>query len=225
IDIAVWHSLWTLARKAQTGHAPTRREALFDFHLGYWGTAALAVCFMILGAGTLFGSGQTFQASAGGFALQVIALYTQALGEWARPVIGTAAFAVMFSTTLTVVDGFPRAIAVLLRRFVEPETPWSADDAQPGFRKAYWISLAVLAAGSVGLIALALGQLKWLVDVATTLSFLTAPALAWLNHRAMGGEHVPAAARPGPGLRAFSALSIAVLALFAAGYLYVRFVA
>jgi Mn2+/Fe2+ NRAMP family transporter len=222
IDVSVWHSLWTLARKSETRHAPTVREAVFDFHLGYFGTSALALCFLALGAGTMYGSGAVFSASAGGFAAQVIELYTQTLGAWARPVIGTCAFAVMFSTTLTVVDGFPRALAVLVRRFSEPEQPWTADDAHPAFRRTYWASLVLLGVGSIAVIALLLGQLKALVDVATTLSFLTAPALAWLNHRAITGAHVPAEAQPGPRLRAFSALSIGVLALFALGYLYLR---
>lgn len=222
IDISVWHSLWTLARKSETGQTPTMRAAIFDFHMGYWGTALLAVCFLTLGAGTMYGSGAEFSASAGGFATQVIELYTQSLGAWVRPVIGLCAFAVMFSTTLTVVDGFPRALAGLVRRFREPEVPWTADDTQPGFRRAYWISLAVLAVGSVTVIGLLLGQLKALVDVATTLSFLTAPALAWLNHRAIIGEHVPVEARPGPRMRAFSLLSVAMLSAFAVFYLYLR---
>lgn len=225
IDVSVWHSLWTLARKQQTGDAPTVAEAVSDFHLGYWGTALLALCFVLLGAGVMYGKGLSFPESAVAFSAQIIDLYAAALGDWARPVIGTCAFAVMFSTTLTVVDGFPRGLAVLTRRLREPEQPFTADDGHPGFRRAYWASLALLSLGSLVLIGLLVDRLKVLVDVATTLSFLTAPGLAWLNHRAICAEHVPAAARPGPALRRFSALCNLLLLAFALGYLWLRWLA
>ncbi|HEB85226.1 MAG TPA: divalent metal cation transporter, partial [Bacteroidetes bacterium] len=37
IDISVWHSIWTLERRKQTGHAPSLRHALLDFNIGYFG--------------------------------------------------------------------------------------------------------------------------------------------------------------------------------------------
>lgn len=58
------------------------------------------------------------------------------------------------------------------------------------------------------------------IDIATTLSFLTAPALAVLNHRAMYRENVPEELRPKGWLRALSLFGIAALSLFALVYLY-----
>ena len=220
IDLAVWHSLWTLARREQTGQTPTRRAVLADFHLGYWGAAGLALCFVILGAGVMYGRGVAFQPSAGGFAAQVIELYVATLGDWSRPLISVAAFACMFSTTFTVVDGFPRALSVLGRRFAGPEAAWSGE---AGSRALYWGSLVVLGAGSVLIVTSFLKSLKELVDLATTLSFLTAPALAVLNHRAITGAEVPADARPGPAVLRFSLVSIVVLTGLALTYLWVRF--
>ncbi|MEZ4468884.1 MAG: divalent metal cation transporter [bacterium] len=220
IDLAVWHSLWTLARREQTGRTPTRRAVLADFHLGYWGAAALALCFVILGAGVMYGRGVPFQATAGGFAAQVIELYVSTLGDWSRPLISISAFACMFSTTFTVVDGFPRALSVLARRFTDAERPWSGEE---GSRRLYWASLVVIGAGSVLICLYFLKSLKELVDLATTLSFLTAPALAILNHRAITGAEVPAAARPSRGVLGFSLLSIVVLTGLAVAYLWVRF--
>lgn len=57
----------------------------------------------------MFGSGEAFDDRAAAFAQQVVALYTRNLGACAAPLIGLAAGTVMFSTTLTVADGFPRA--------------------------------------------------------------------------------------------------------------------
>lgn len=221
-DVSVWHSLWTLARRRETGHAPSVREALVDFNVGYLGTALLALCFVALGAGVMFGSGEKFADQAGAFAGQVIALYTKQLGEWARPVIATSAFTVMFSTTLTVCDGFPRALATLAARFRGEETPGKPDSSS---RFVYWGALAVLGVGSLAIIAFFAGTLKTLVNLATTLSFLTAPALAWLNHRAILGREVPVAARPGRAMAAFSWSGILFSLGLALYYVWIQWLA
>ncbi len=217
IDIAVWSSLWTLARARQTGYRPTVREAGLDFDIGYVGTMLLAVCFLLLGAGVMHASGRAFAAGPGAFAAQVVALYAETLGAWSGPLLGLAAFAVMLSTTVTVVDGFPRALSSL-RAVLRDER---GDEAIEG--KAYWISLAVLAAGSLLVIGPFAGRLKALVDLATTLSFLTAPALSALNHLAVTGSEVPEEGRPGPWLRRWSLAGIALQGAFAAGYVWLRF--
>lgn len=212
IDLAVWHSLWTLAKRNQTGHAPSLREAMLDFDIGYVGTAILAFCFIFMGAAIMYGGGQPPAPNAIAFGNQVIGLYTKALGSWSRPLIAGSAILVMFSTTLTVVDGFPRAIATLLARFQSPEEP-GAPPAASG--PAYWGSVIILGIGSVVVIVFLGGSLKTLLVLATTLSFLTAPLLSVLNHRAVLSQEVPADMRPGPKMVAFSLLSIAVQAVFA----------
>jgi len=136
----------------------------------------------------------------------------------------------MFSTTLTVLDGFPRALSTLLHRFVEPETPIQdvAPDAPTETRDpvgvAYWGALVVLAGGAMMVITWLQGSLKSLVDLATTLSFFTAPILAWLNHRAVTGAEVPVDRRPGKGMLTASIVSIVVMTLFAAYWLKIRFI-
>lgn len=220
-DISIWSSLWTLARQRETNHRPSTREALLDFKIGYLGTVLLALCFLTLGAGVMFTTGRQFDAPAAAFAAQVVDLYVDNLGDWSRPLIGLSALTVMFSTTLTVIDGFPRAIACLVDRFRGPEIPGTVESRNG---RAYWVALIVLGLGSLLIIRFVTGQLKALVDLATTLSFLTAPALAWLNHRAMFGEEVPAGDRPGPRMRLYSWIGILFSAAFALFFLYVRFV-
>ncbi|MFN3201106.1 MAG: Nramp family divalent metal transporter [Bradymonadia bacterium] len=222
IDVAAWHSMWTLARSEDVGERPTVKAVLADFHLGYWGAAGLAVCFVILGAGVMHGSGVELANSAGGFAGQIIELYASTLGEWSRPMIGGCAFAVMFTTTFTVVDGFPRALAVLTERMRGPEQAWAPTKGDRRFNTAYWVSLAVLGAGSLAVITLFIGSLKAMVDLATILSCLTAPLLAWLNHRAILGDEVPPEHRPSKGLQIVSWAGITMLAAVAVGYLVLR---
>lgn len=225
IDVAVWQSLWTLAREKDSGHRPSLRESMADFNIGYWGTAFLAVCFLTLGAGVMHRDGVELADSAGAFAAQVISLYGETLGEWSRPIIAIAAFATMFSTTLTVVDGFPRALSVLVARLRAPEQPGGKDEEERGYRLTYWISVAVLAAGSLLIIYALLASLKAMVDLATTLSLITAPVLAWLNHRAVLRPEVPREMRPQPWLVAASWAGIVVLGSFALYYLWLRLLA
>lgn len=217
IDVSVWQSIWTLARRDETGHRPTRRESAIDFYAGYVGTAALAVCFLVLGAAVL--GGVAVENSPGRFAAQVIDVYAQSLGAWSRPLISVAAFATMLSTTLTVVDGFPRAISVLVDRLRGPER----DDGRCSDRTpAYWAALGSLFLGSVILLAFLDRSLPALIDLATTLSFLSAPVLSWLNHRAVLSSEVPVEHRPGAGLVLASWAGIALQALFALYFLYLQ---
>lgn len=220
-DISIWHSLWTLARRRETGVAPSVRNALVDFNVGYIGTAILAICFIFMGASVMFHSGKEFAAAPPAFAAQIIQLYTENLGAWTGPVVTISAFAVMFSTTLTVVDGFPRALATLTARFRSEEQPDVPDTIS---RKAYWVSLGTLYIGSLVVIQFFYESLKTMVDVATVLSLLTAPALAWLNHRAMTSDAVPVKARPSSGMRAFSWFGIAMSLLLALYFVGIRWV-
>lgn len=224
MDVSVWQSFWALARRRQTGHVPTLRQTLFDFKLGYVGTGIIAILFCGLGAAVMFNSGVEVERSAAGFARQLIELYTATLGEWSRPIIGTAAFTAMLSTTLTVIDGFPRALYLTGRRLIGPETEDEAA-ASAVRTSGFWIWTLILIAGALLIIRYATSSLLNLVDLATILSFATAPFLAILAYRAMTAPDVPDQFKPGPGLRATAILGIAFLLAFLAYFLYHRFVA
>lgn len=216
VDISVWHSLWTLERAKETGHKPRLAEALFDFNLGYLGTALLALCFVALGALVFFGSGEEIAAAPQAFAFQLFDLYTEALGPWARPLIEVAAFTTMFSTTLTVADAFPRA----LERTFEVLVP-----DREGRPRAwlYWGSMTVLMAGALLLMSVFRRSLTGMVDLATTLSFLTSPILGLLNYRAVTGSHMPPGTTPPTWLRVLTWAGLAFGFAFGAVFLVWRF--
>ena len=221
MDVGVWQSLWVLARKNETGHTPTLSETLFDFKLGYFGTGLLAIMFCILGAAVMFGKGEAFEPGATAFAGQVIDLYTSTLGAWSRPVIALAAFTTMFSTMLTVMDGFPRALQLVVRRFRTAEDPDEVME-RSGNSWDYWAWMALLCAGGMIVIAFYLTSLKALVDLATTLSFVTGPFLGILTYRAITSNAVPAEFRPKPWLRALAVLAVVFLIAFLLFFLYYR---
>lgn len=120
IDIAVWSSIWTLARVRSRGARGTQDQILLDFDAGYLATLVLAIAFAVLGAGVMHGRGLEFEASPAAFAGQVIDLYASQLGSWTWPIVATAAFLTMLSTTVTVADGFPRTIAAIVEAWKRP---------------------------------------------------------------------------------------------------------
>lgn len=223
VDLSVWQSLWTLERSRDLRRRIPLAESMVDFHVGYWGTAVLAVCFVLMGAGLMFEQGLTFEDPAGRFAAQLVEMYGRTLGTGLEPLIGVAAFAVMFSTTLAVLDGFPRALEAFAERVRRPEA--DLFEAAPSFTvRPYWLFLAFTVAGALTLLSIFPSSLKGLIDTVTTLSFLTAPILAWLNHRALVSPEVAAVEAPARWLRIWSAVSIGLQAVFAAVYLYLRYV-
>lgn len=206
LDITVWHSLWSLAKNEQTGHDASKRECELDFYVGFTLCIVLALAFVVLGASLLYGSGTQPAETAGAFANQLVGLYTQSLGEWARPLIATCAIAVMFSTTITVLDAIPRTMSALVGEF---------RGVEPKGNHGYWIWLGVLATGAVVILAVFLRSLSDMVDLATTLSFLGTPAIAYFNHRAMTSDAVPADHRPARWLVVLSWVGITFWSAFA----------
>lgn len=223
VDISVWYSLWSVAKSRASGHQATLRETLWDFNVGYVGTIVLAVCFVVLGTGTMHGKELAYAPTAAGFAEQLIDMYVQTLGAWSAPLIGASAFCVMLSTVVTGIDGYPRVVIELARIARQPGT--SADQkpiTAAGERRLYAASLAILAVGSFVVLFFFLTALRVFVDVAATIAFLCGPIIAWLNHRAIMSPNVPESMRPSLGLRVLSLCGIAVLSMIAVYYLYLK---
>ena len=114
VEISVWHSVWSESKNETEGKVASLKEALFDFRVGFIGTAFLAICFLAIGALVMYGSGVEFKAGGAAFAEQLLDMYKQALGDWAYPIVAIAALTTMFSTTLTLLDAFPRTIGMSL---------------------------------------------------------------------------------------------------------------
>jgi Mn2+/Fe2+ NRAMP family transporter len=208
IDISVWSSLWTLAKNRSSGQRTGVREALLDFRIGYLGTGVIALAFLTLGAGVMHATGHRFSPQGPVFSLQLVDLYAETLGAWARPVMLVAVVTTMFSTTLTVMDGFPRALARSFRvlRNGLPEEPVEEKETA-----GYWIALVILAILTVVVFARFVGTLTAMVDFATIVSFVTAPVLGYLNLRAVTAPHMPREARPGRALVGLSWVGIVLM--------------
>ncbi len=209
VDLSTWNSLWAIERMKQTGYVPKLREILFDFKFGYWVTAILALCFLTLGANVMYGTGVELSGNSTVFSHQVVTLFTSALGDWSYLIIATAAFSTMFSTTITVVDGFGRAMGETSRLLFFKEA---------GVRTTYTWTMVVIVVVSFLFILLLSSNLKDLVDLATILSFLIAPVIAFINYRVITSNQLEPEYRPGKGLLLLAKTGIAFLTIFALLY-------
>ncbi len=183
IEASVWPSLWALEREKQTKYKPSYKESLIDFHVGYIGSAIMALFFLGLGALVLYGSGEQFSGSSIKFSEQLVSVYSQTFGEWSTSIISAIALATMFSTALTVIDGYPRTLAASIVQ-ISP----SAGKYSP---KLYWMWVLFLSIAAVLIIGVFTSSMKTLLDFATIISFLAAPFFAYINFKVVKSKFNP----------------------------------
>lgn len=217
IDITVWQSLWTLAKYREKKTKPQLRGVLFDFKVGFIGTVVLAMCFLLLGALVVNGSGESLSPSGVVFAGQLIQMYTVNIGTWSYAIIAVAAITTMFSTTMTCLDAYPRVMTPLSRELI----PKLKEKISPAKERIFWFIVVVV--GAVLLLSVLSSSMGTMVDIATTLSFVTAPVLAILNYRVVTDKHMPEAFRPRKAMRIYAMAGILILSLFTLLYLIWNF--
>ena len=218
IDISVWHSFWSIAKRKEGKHIPTVKESLFDFNVGYIGTAVLSIGFLSLGALIMYGSGESFSSNGTTFAGQLINLFTSNLGSWAYIFIAVAALTTMSSTTLTCLDAYPR----VLKPATELLIPRLKKNDKDGWNWLSWFWLGILLSGTMLIIVFFLKGMSFLVDLATTLSFLTAPVLGYLNLRVVTGKNMKKENQPKLWLKVLSWVGLIVLTGFGVYYVIWR---
>lgn len=179
-DISVWQSMW-IQEKTKIESNYSFKRSLFDFHLGYWGTALLAGIFLMLGANVFYFDGIETSHQAGQFASQLINIYTETIGSWAYLFIAIAAFTTMLSTTIAVLDGFSRVLVPVSIEIVKKEI-------HP--RVVYTAWLLTICSGGLLLISKFSHNMKSMVDFATSVSFLTTPILGWMNLKLMHQKNI-----------------------------------
>ena len=211
LDISIWHSIWTLEKKKS--QKITAKESIFDFNVGYLATVILGICFVSLGALVMYNSGISFSNSGGVFAGQLIDLYTSNLGDSFYLIISICAFTTMLSTTITCLDASPRTMSRATQLLTKN------NDKNYYF---HWIS--ALAIGTMLIFYFLLSEMGALVELATVLSFITAPFYAILNYKLIMSDNMPKSHKPSKNLRILSIIGIFFLSFFALGYILTRFI-
>jgi Mn2+/Fe2+ NRAMP family transporter len=212
IDASAFTSVWMEKRSERTGHKPSLNEALVDFNIGYLSSAVLAIAFVCLGALVMYGTGEEFSNSPIAFTGQLTSLYTRVIGG-GRWMVSFIAFVTLFSTVLTVLDGYTLTInAGFAQLFPENRT----------VERMRFIVMPTLIVAAVLLASFFARGIKSMLDFTTITAFLTAPALAYLNHRAVTSDSFPPELRPHGALKLLSWAGLTFLLLFSAAYLYTR---
>ncbi|MGN1149843.1 MAG: hypothetical protein ACI4SY_03960, partial [Sutterella sp.] len=125
LDLSAIQSVWVTCQQRREG--VTARGLFFDFNLSYAATALLAVVFLALGALMMHASGQVPAKNGAAFTAQLIGMYETAVGSWSRPFLALMAFACIWGTTITVLDGYARVIGVCQQHIRGlPEDPSSS---------------------------------------------------------------------------------------------------
>jgi Mn2+/Fe2+ NRAMP family transporter len=198
INVAIWHSLWAVEH-LETWRKTTgdKREllglGLFDLRVGYVLSAALAAVFISLGATLLKPRGLTPDGVQ--VALTLSKIYTEVLGNWMFPVFMLAAFAAMFSTAYSVMDGFPRTFAKLLETLF-PAAPLLKKKGNP----AYWSFMAVIFLFAIGANRILPNPVA-LIQLVGLVSLGVAPVLYGLNYYCVTRLIDDESLRPSRGLR------------------------
>lgn len=208
VDLSVWNSIWTIRKSEDLPSAPQKRKVLAEFHLGYWLSAVAALLFLGLGAMLMYGD-TSFPHSAVGFTGQLIELYMEALGSNYAIVIKIAATAAMFSTTLSVFDGYGRSLEALSIALFNRALP-------------YWVAIAAVSLGGWYLVWEFQSRIAQLVDLAMLISFLIAPIVAILNHRLVHHSDFPTSHKPKRWLTVWSYAGIVTLLLMSIYFIAIQ---
>ena len=222
IDIAVLQSYWTKEKLkgsfAEGGDKNSSEQqiadAWFDFKVGYWVTGLLAFCFMLLGTSLFYQGDIELSSKAIPFSKQIIAAYTNQLGDWSFALVGVCTFTVMFSTTLSVLDGFPRVFSGWIK-----ETFDKADASNARYTASLWVMVLFASL----LLFLFMADFKKFIDLATITTALVSPFLAMLNHMVLFGSDsvVPKEYRP-RWMEWTSLTGIVVLLFLSIAFVWVR---
>ncbi|MFA0229967.1 NRAMP family divalent metal transporter, partial [Vibrio sp. 10N.261.45.A7] len=181
IEISSITSMWLKSQKEK--QEVTAQSALFDFNVGYIGTALLALVFVALGALVLHGSGVELSRSGVGFTHQLVGIYASTIGEWSRPLIALIAFFCIFGSTITVIDGYSRVLAESQRLLFKK-------DSRPRMLQGWIIIVSIAALAIVMFFSAALMPM---LDFAMVLAFATTPFFALLNFILVNKAKLPKA--------------------------------
>lgn len=171
IEISTINSLWSVEKRKTVDF--NEEDALFDFNVGYIGTAILAFFFLALGALIQYGNGEPVQGASAAYIAQFVSMYASALGAWAKPLITFIAFLCIFGTVITVIDGYSRANDEALHLLVGKK-----GTSQKSL--ATWMTLTSI----LGLVIVYgfSGQVAIMLRFAMIASFITTPFFAYLNY-------------------------------------------
>lgn len=211
---SIFLSSWACEKKALRPDEFDHGRAVADLNAGWGLTILLAISFTIMGAAILFQTDRVVPASAGAFATELLLVFTALIGQWSYPMIAAAAIAVMLSTVVALLDVLPRVTASLIDRM---------RGRSERAVTSYTLLLAVQVVGVALMLLLLLKNFMTFINFATSTAFITAPALAYYNYRAVTVEDIATRYKPARALLVWHWAGFAALSAFALAFFIERF--
>jgi Mn2+/Fe2+ NRAMP family transporter len=209
IEVSCLTSMWLKSQRKEQN--VTIKSALFDFNVGYIGTALLAIVFLALGALVLHGNGETLSNSGMKFTHQLVSMYANTIGEWSRYLIAIVAFFCIFGSTITVIDGYCRSLseAHLLIKKENLE--------QPQNHIGWMVFVSTVA---MVILLFFTAQLMTMLDFAMALAFITTPIFALLNYRLIAKANLKGQLALTPRMKVLSWMGLVYLFGFLAVFIW-----
>jgi Mn2+/Fe2+ NRAMP family transporter len=194
---SIFLSMWAKEKKMASSGKSDHATAIHDLRFGWTLMIVLALCFVVLGAAVLFQTDREVPANAAAFATELLTIFTSVIGDWAYPVIALAAIAVMWSSVFALMDAVPRVTCRL-------------------FNKTNYTAFLVVQIVGVSIVLLLLMKnFGTFIDFATSAGFITAPAVAYYNYRAVTSDDVSPQFKPSGSMLIWHWISLCALTMFA----------
>jgi len=209
IEISSITSLWLKKQKAE--RYISAESVLFDFNVGYIGTVILAIAFVILGALVLHGNGVELKSSGIGFSHQLVNMYAQTIGEWSSSLIALIAFFCIFGSTITVLDGYARALT---------ESHLLLSKKTLGQRRYHQAWMLLISVCAITILICFTSSLMAMLNFAMILAFMTTPIFALINYILVTNTPLPKSLQLGRTMKFLSWLGLTYLFGFLAIFIW-----
>jgi len=180
IEISCLTSLWL--KRQQREQKVSNKSALFDFNVGYISTALLAIVFLALGSLVLHGQSTPLAASGIAFSHQLVSMYASTIGEWSRLLIAVIAFFCIFGSTITVIDGYARALA---------EAKLKLHNINAQHEAKHHFFMIAISVAAMAVILFFVSSLMAMLNFAMILAFMTTPIFALINYKLVVNTKLP----------------------------------
>jgi Mn2+/Fe2+ NRAMP family transporter len=213
MEIGVWYSLW-LEAKNKGQNKINFQQAKFDFNFGYILIIITAIFFVTLGALIFNHLGIEISTKGAVFAGQLLSIYTITIGDWSEIIISTAILTAILSTTITVIDIYPRSISAGLAILGNKDNK---------FEKKQRLKLTIIfCLLSFAIIYFLVDNFQKIADIVTIISFLFAPFFAFLNYRVVTSRLLDRKFHPNIYLKLLSFFGLIFMSIFAIIFLYIK---
>ena len=228
LDCSVWNSIWIVEKSHNHQEDVYYQKSLLDFRIGFTTTAIVGVIFLMLGKLAFHSTGISLSEKSVGFIGQLFNSYKANIGNNAFIIISISAFCAMFSTVITCLDGFSRAMTKTINLLINKDKQQQhipnekITESLMTENKLYIKMTCFTFGGTIILIFCFFTNMKTLIYLATVISFLTTPFFAWFNLKLLTSNQYPKQYHPSKRYIITCYILIAILISFSGLFIYSR---